>query len=73
MLSEKNLRGFGYFNSDKVARLRAKCNKQDGQLISERENMAVVGILSTQLLHHHFIENFPAFLINERKDVRVYR
>ena len=72
MLSEEKLKGYGYFNPDKVARLRAKCRKQDGQLMSERENMAVVGILSTQLLHHHFIENFPAYPIEEPKDMKVY-
>ena len=72
MLSEEKLKDYGYFDPDKVARLRAKCQKQDGQLMSERENMAVVGILSTQLLHHHFIENFPAYPIEEPKDVKIF-
>ena len=55
MFSEEKLKGYGYFDANKVTRLKAKCQKGGGQLLSERENMAVVGILSTQLLHHHFI------------------
>ncbi|RLC08302.1 MAG: asparagine synthetase B [Deltaproteobacteria bacterium] len=73
MLSEEKLGDYGYFNQDKVIRLKAKCQKQDGQLMSERENMAIVGILSTQLLHHHFIENFPAYQIEEPKELKVYK
>ena len=38
-----------------MARLIKKMN--DGKVpLSERENMAVVGVVSTQLLHHHFID-----------------
>lgn len=72
MFSEDKLKNFGYFDPIKVRKLVEKCKKQKGQLLSERENMAVVGILSTQLLHHHFIENFPAYPIEEPKDIKVY-
>ena len=54
MLSEKVLKEYGYFDSRKVGRLVTKCEKQSGALLSERENMALVGILSTQLLHYQF-------------------
>jgi asparagine synthase (glutamine-hydrolysing) len=59
LLSEASLRRSGYFQPNKVARLVEKCRKQDGFLLSERENMALVGILSTQLLDHLFIQHFP--------------
>ena len=72
LLSEEKLRDYGYFDSEKVSKLKAKCEDRGGQLISERENMAVVGILSTQLLHHQFIENFPAHPIEEPKAMKVY-
>ena len=72
MFSEEKLKGYGYFNAQKVEKLVSKCKKQEGQLMSERENMAIVGILSTQLLHHHFIENFPAYPIEEPKDIKVH-
>ncbi len=58
MLSETSIRDFGYFDAPKVKRLLDKCCKQEGALSSERENMALVGILSTQLLHDLFISNF---------------
>ena len=72
LLSESALAKAGYFNPQRVARLVAKCRKQEGQLLSERENMALVGILSTQLLDHHFIRNFPAYPVPEHQDVKVF-
>jgi asparagine synthase (glutamine-hydrolysing) len=52
------LKAFGYFDDKRVARLVAKCSQGKGSLLSERENMGLVGVLSTQLIHHQFIENF---------------
>ncbi len=57
LLSEKIIKEYGYFDSRKVNRLLKKCRQQKGILLSERENMALVGILSTQLLGFHFIKN----------------
>ena len=71
LLSESALGKSGYFDAARVARLVAKCRKQEGQLLSERENMALVGILSTQLVDHHFIQNFPPYPIHEPEDVKV--
>lgn len=59
LLSESSLKQAGYFHPGKVGRLVAKCRKQEGRLVSERENMALVAILSTQLLDHQFVRNFP--------------
>lgn len=58
LLSAAKLKAYGYFDEKKVARLAAKCGQGKGALLSERENMAVVGILSTQLIHHQFIDHF---------------
>lgn len=71
MLSPESLRQTGYFNAGRVSKLIEKCRKQDGALLSERENMAVVGIVSTQLLDHHFIRKFPGAIV-EPQDVKVY-
>ncbi|MCD4722486.1 MAG: asparagine synthase (glutamine-hydrolyzing) [Desulfobacula sp.] len=57
LLSEKTIREYGYFDPQKTTRLLQKCQQQKGTLLSERENMALVGILSTQLLDFHFIKN----------------
>jgi asparagine synthase (glutamine-hydrolysing) len=61
LLSVSALQNTGYFHPAKVRRLADKCRKQEGRLMSERENMALVAILSTQLLDHQFVRNFPTF------------
>lgn len=58
MLSERYLKQSGYFNADRVAHLVAKFRKNSQKVANESENMALVGILSTQLLHQQFIETF---------------
>ena len=72
LLSEDALKKAGYFNPNKVSKLIAKGHKQEGDLQSERENMALAGILSTQLVHHQFIENFPWKPVKKPKDVKVF-
>lgn len=57
LLSEGPLRRTGLFNPAAVGRLVAKID-EDGKL-GETDNMALAGILSTQLLYHQFIEAFP--------------
>jgi len=53
LLSEKGLHKTGVFDSRAVQKL---CNKIKGnQLITEIDNMALAGILSTQLLYHQYI------------------
>ena len=46
------------FDLDKVARLLKKLQVSDSA--SEVDNMALVGILSSHLIHHQFVENFPS-------------
>jgi len=71
LLSEKSIKQKGYFDAKKVSSLVYKCHKQNGQLLSERENMALVGILSTQLVDEQFISNFPAYPIKEPKNLKI--
>jgi asparagine synthase (glutamine-hydrolysing) len=61
LLSEDALKKAGCFDAPRVARLVEKCRQQAGSLVSERENMALSAILSTQLLVHQFIHDFPKF------------
>jgi asparagine synthase (glutamine-hydrolysing) len=68
MLSEASVKKAGYLDPAKVERLAAKCRTNAGQLLSERENMALAGILSTQLLHRQFIEAFPAGVVHNVKN-----
>ncbi|OPY71644.1 MAG: Asparagine synthetase (glutamine-hydrolyzing) 1 [Syntrophorhabdus sp. PtaU1.Bin002] len=72
LLAEESLRKKGYFQADKVTKLIDKIRRRDGRLLSERENMALVGILSTQLLDEMFIKNFPFHSVVEPENVKVY-
>ncbi len=58
LLSEEKIKASGYFDAKKVAFLRKKFSKDSKQAANETQNMAMVGILSTQLLHQQFIEDF---------------
>lgn len=58
LLSESALRSTGFF---KPAAVRQLINKiRSGMAIGETDEMALVGILSTQLVHFHFIKHRPA-------------
>lgn len=71
MLSESAIKTTGYFHPKKVANLVSKCRRENGRLTSERENMALVGILSTQLADHMFVRNFPAYPLELPENVSV--
>lgn len=58
LLSLEYLNKTGYFNPQKSSILVNKFRRTDQYIASETQSMALVGILSTQILHHSFIENF---------------
>lgn len=72
LLSEESLRDKGYFHPGKVSKLVDKIRRQEGRLLSERENMGLVGILSTQLVDELFIRKFPYRQVVEPENVKVY-
>lgn len=55
LLSEQRLREYGYFNAKKVSRLYARFRSPDAGTSSEFQNMALIGALSTQLLHQSMV------------------
>jgi asparagine synthase (glutamine-hydrolysing) len=55
LLATEKIREFGYFEPDQAAKLVAKAKKNVDGNISERDEMAMVAMVSTQLLHEHFI------------------
>ena len=67
LLSEGYLKKAGYFNEKKVKRLVEKFKRPDQAVSNEIQNMALAGILSTQLVHQQFIENFPYIEVNPIK------
>ncbi len=60
MMSEAAVKEAGVFEPRAVTQLWSKCRKRAaaGQF-SNADNMAVVGVLSTQLLHEQMIQNTP--------------
>ena len=73
-LSEGYLQKTGYFDASKTSHLVKRFLNDHHSMESETQNMALVGILSTQILHHHFIENFDAQSVKPHKvDKRVSR
>jgi hypothetical protein len=54
-----------------VGKLVQKCRA--GGRVSESEDMGLVGILSTQLLHHLFVEDFAHRPIKEVEPMHICR
>jgi len=61
-LSERSLEASGLFDANKVTRLLRKLESHENP--SEIDNMALVGIVSSQLVYHKFVENFPRNFID---------
>jgi asparagine synthase (glutamine-hydrolysing) len=58
--SDSSLSDAGIFNRAAARRLLEKCRtRPESTPISNADDMALVGLLSTQLLHHHFIRRAP--------------
>ena len=58
LMSVEALRRTGIFNPQAVALLYKKCKRGASEHLSFKDNMAFVGILSTQLLVKHFLDDF---------------
>jgi asparagine synthase (glutamine-hydrolysing) len=59
MLSEAAVRDAGVFDPRQVSSLFFKCRGRSDGDMSNSDNMALVGVLSTQLLHAQFIASRP--------------
>jgi len=70
LLSPEQIRDSGYFQPGAVSRLVEKCRK--GQAIGFKDNMALVGILSTQLLDSQFLGDIRSRLPQHLENVRVF-
>ena len=72
LLSERCIDETGFFNARKVRQLRQKALQPNGRALSERENMALVGIISTQLLDEKFVRHFPPAPPHLHNDLKIY-
>lgn len=59
LLSDEKIARYGYFDPNKVRLLIKKARA--GTVTSTKDNQSLVMIISTQLWHHHFVENFNQF------------
>jgi asparagine synthase (glutamine-hydrolysing) len=64
-LSDEKLKSYNLFNHSMVKILKEKLTKSENA--SEFDNMALVGILTTQILNDRFIENFGSNKIKPTK------
>ncbi len=56
LLSPRAIKAAGFFKPGAVEQLARKI--ESGAALGETDDMALAGILSTQLIHHQFIQNF---------------
>ncbi|UCF84543.1 MAG: asparagine synthase (glutamine-hydrolyzing), partial [Desulfobacteraceae bacterium] len=56
LTKESTVKNAGVFIPNAVSRLTAKCRQVKGLKMSNTDNMRIVAILSTMLLHHQYIE-----------------
>ena len=79
MLSDMSLKRAGMFDCNKVSKLLYKIQDMDSP--SEIDSMALVGILSSQIIYHQFVENFSIkadsmplrnLLVDKRTEVLQY-
>jgi asparagine synthase (glutamine-hydrolysing) len=56
LLSPESIKASGLFKSGPVEQLVRKI--ENGSTIGETDDMALVGVLSTQLVHHLFVKHF---------------
>ncbi|MCP3930656.1 MAG: asparagine synthase [Bacteroidetes bacterium] len=73
LIEEDQLIDAGIFNHKKVEHLFKKCMIQKQGGVSESENMAIVGIISTQLIHEQFIKGFDSQSVQPAKPDKVIR
>ena len=70
LLSANSLKAAGYFKPAPVLQLVQRA--QSGNHLGESDEMALVGILSTQLLHHQFVEHhIPDLTLSPRDRVKI--
>ena len=73
MLDERLINATGIFDPQKVNKLVDKLG-QPGSQATEVENMAIAGILSTQLLDHFFIRDTVLVSPGEKPaNLRIFR
>lgn len=69
LISEQAVQKTALFKPDAVAQLIRKAQKSPR--LSEMDDMALVGILSTQLVHHYFVDSFQISPLRADTPIKV--
>jgi asparagine synthase (glutamine-hydrolysing) len=69
-LSEAKVNRTGIFNPKSISNLILRLRKSSS-MISEIDNMALMGLLSTQVLHELYIDGFERLRSNEYRPVKI--
>ncbi len=69
LLSERSLQDSGFFDASAVAQLVRKA--ASGARLSEVDDMALVGIISTQLVYHQFVKAFKLTPPNPHDRIKI--
>ncbi|MHB9156383.1 MAG: asparagine synthase (glutamine-hydrolyzing) [Endomicrobiales bacterium] len=72
LLSRRHIEETGYFDHAAVEGLVRKCRDAGAPLISTRDNIAVVGIITTLLADHQFVRHFRGRLPDELPDMEAF-
>lgn len=72
-LSETAIKAAGYFSPGKVSLLTKKFARKANQAANEVQNMALIGILTTQLLHQQYLVDFDPHRIEAAVPDKVVR
>ena len=70
LLSPQWLKSSGLFSPNAVEQLLRKA--KDGKKLSETDEMALTGILSTQLVYQQFVVDYKQKLPNINEKIKVY-
>jgi asparagine synthase (glutamine-hydrolysing) len=73
ILSAKALTETGVFNPFFVDRLKAKCAKLSHAHLSFKDNMSIIGILSTQILINQYIKDFKPAAKLGKEAFKIWR
>ena len=73
ILKEKTVAEAGIFETGYVNKLVDKCAKLSHAHLSFKDNMSIIGILSTQLLHQQFIKDFKSADPLPREKFTIWR
>lgn len=69
LLSDQRLRASGLFTPEAVKLLLAKV--QNSPALSEVDQMAFIGVLSTQMIHSYFVEDWGTHAAARRRELRM--